>query len=224
MEKCKKNLIFIGLLLICLLSTGCSGDKQDERLEEAFEAYVQAIKDYVTDSENFVAEQIKYSLAYINDDDIPELILSTGISHAAGVRIYFYDFDQKKVVDTGERYGENGDFESFYERKSTIFDWYFGNGGYGNFSFCEIGADYKLAKRSRFFTTYSDTDGNPHYYIDFKEVSEEEYEKIYKEEAPSFADQQEKLSIYREDMPGDYQTCCSEDAVKLFFKMVKSDN
>lgn len=57
-------------------------------------------------SEYDISDKVRYTLTYVNDDDIPEFVLSEGDSHAVGVRVYFYDFDQKKVIDNGERYGK----------------------------------------------------------------------------------------------------------------------
>ena len=208
----------ISVLLVCLLSTGCSEGRLDGRLEEPFNAYIQAIKDYVGSSEYDVSGDIRYTLAYIDGDEIPELILSESSSHASGVRIYFYDFEQKKVVDLGDRFGELGGF-SYYEKKSTIYDYYFGNGGYGNICFCKIGQDYRVS-RSRYFTYYRDEKVTSHYYIDFAEVTQGEYDKAFAEDAPGFVEDK-TITIEREDMVGDYRTCCSEDAVEFFFQILK---
>ena len=141
----KKTLLSIIMLGIFLFLTGCTDKATDEKLEEAFTAYIQCIKDYVNNAEYDVSDMIKYTLVYINDDSIPELAISEGDSHTTGVRVYFYDFDRKKTVDTGESYGENGGFD-YYDRKNMIYDHYFGNGGYGNTCFCSIGTDYKVTR------------------------------------------------------------------------------
>ncbi len=215
--KAMKMGTFIGvLLLICLMSTGCSGNNLDKKLEEAFEAYIQCIKDYVNNAEYNMADRIRYTLVYINEDNIPELAISEGDAHASGVRVYFYDFDLKKTVDTGERYGENGGF-AYFERKNMIYDYYFGNGGFGNACFCKIDFDY-IVTRSRWFTYHGDIDGNNYYWIDFEDASKDEYEKAYQEDAPVF-ENDEIVRVDREDMEGDYQTCCSENAIGLFYEI-----
>lgn len=213
----KKVILLIVLLSICLSITGCSGKERDnKKFEEVFEAYIQCIKDYVSNTEYDAADRIRYTLVYINEDDIPELAISEGNSHASGVRVYFYDFDRRETVDTGERYGENGGFD-YYDRKSMIYDYYFGNGGFGNVCFCNI-SEYK-ATRSRWFTYYGDTSGKDHYWIDFEEVSKEEYEKAYQEDTLGFADA-DIVRVGREDMEGTYQNCNGENAVKSFFEIM----
>ena len=217
---------FIGMiLLIGLLLTGCSGDNLDKKLEEAFEGYIGYIKDFVTNSEYDIADRIKYTLAYIDNDEIPELVISTGEAHASGVRICFYDYENKRVADTGENFCQNGDFDSYYERKSCIFDYYFGNGGYFNVCFARIGSgpDYKVT-RSRYFTECSelvDNNWKNHYYIDFEEVTKEEYDKAYFEDAPEFV-KQDIVTITREDMQGNYQMCCNQYAKSLFYDILKN--
>lgn len=214
----KKILLAMALLCACLFMTECLGKEQDnKKLEEVFEAYIQCIKDYVNNAEFDVADRIKYTLVYINDDDIPELAISEGDAHASGVRVYFYDFDRKETVDTGERYGENGGFD-YYDGKNMIYDYYFGNGGFGNVCFCSI-SEYK-ATRSRWFTYYCDTSGKKHYWIDFEEVSKDEYDKAYQEDAPEFVD--DIIRVERDDMKGDYQTCCGKNALTLFFNIMDS--
>ena len=215
----KNTLISIVLLCICLIMTGCSDKEQDnKKLEEAFQGYIQCIKDYVDTAEYDVKERIRYTLIYINDDDVPELAISEGESHAAGVRVFFYDFESKNVVDTGERYGENGGFY-YYDRKNMIYDYYFGNGGYANVCFCKIGSDYKLT-RSRWFVYYGGGNGDPRYWIDFEEVSPEEYDKAYREDVPEFVDD-DIIRVDRENMKGNYQTCCSENAIRVFYEILE---
>ena len=214
-----KKLVVEIVLLASLMLVGCSGNKRDKELREVFDAYVQGIKDYVQSSEYDVSGQIRYTLAYIDgDDDIPEMVLSEGSAHTSGVRIFFYDPVQKKAVDSGERYGELGGF-SYYEKKSTIYDFVFGNGGYGNVSFCKITPN--KVTRSPYFTYYCDADDVSHYYIDFTEVSQDDYDEKYAKYAPEFANE-EPVTVERADMKGDYQACCSEDTVELFFEMMDS--
>lgn len=212
----KKTIYFFELICVCYFMIGCSEKELDKKLEETFEAYIQCIKDYVSHAEYDASDSIRYTLVYINDDNIPELAISEGNSHAAGVRIYYYDFNQKKVIDTGDRYGENGGF-SYYNRKSMIYDHYFGNGGYDNACFCYFGSDYKVT-RGRWFTSYSD-EKSLHYWIDFEETSKEEYDKAYTEDAQKLADQ-DMISVVREDMMGNYQICCSKDAIIIFCQML----
>ena len=216
----KKATVFLALIM-CALIVGCSDNDLDKNIEEAFKGYVQYIKEFVDDSEFDISNQVRYTLAFIDDDDIPELVISTGQAHASGIKICFYDNDNKRVVDTGENFCQNGDFESYYERKSCIYDYYFGNGGYFSVRFCRIGnaPDYKVTQ-SRYFTEWSDSEWNSHYAIDFEEVSKEEYYKAYTEDAPEFV-KQDTITIKREDMQGDYQDCCSEDAMELFFQMLQ---
>ncbi len=217
----KKTIMSLVMLSICFLMTACSSKEQEKKLEEVFEAYIQCIKGYVNNAEYDVADRIRYTLVYINEDDIPDLAISEGNAHASGVRVYFYNFDQKETVDTGERYGENGGFD-YYERKSLIYDYYYGNGGYSNICFCKINLDYKVT-RSRWFIYYGGGYGGPQYAIDSEEVSEKEYEKAYKEDAPEFVDD-DIIRVDRDGMKGDYQICCSENVINAFYDILERIN
>ena len=214
-----KKIIVLVCMVICISITACSSTGSDKILEEVFKGYNACIKEYVESSEYDISDKVRYTLAYINDDDIPELVLSEGDSHASGVRVYFYDSDQKKVIDNGERYGNNGGF-SYFEKKNLIYDYYFGNGGYGNVCFCSIGSetDFKVT-RSKWFTSWVDEEGGSHYAIDFEEVDEEVYEKTYAAEAPEFVEDEIKI-LEREDMKGDYQTCMGENSIDFLYMVI----
>lgn len=216
-----KQRIMSMFLLACLLIVGCAGNKTSKRLDEAFEGYLQYIKEVDESWEGYTPSNIKYTLTYINEDDIPDLVISTGDAHVSTVRICFYDFENKKVVDTGENYCQNGDLESFYFKKSCIYNYYFGNGGYMHVSFCRIGdaPDYKVTK-SRNFTVWLDEEWNNCYSVDNVKVSKEEYDRAYAEDAAELADE-ERVTIRRDDMPGDHLTYSEKDAMDLFYKMIE---
>jgi len=169
-----------------------------------------------------ISGNIRYSFAYIDDDDIPELVFSIWESHAAGASICFYEPSTEKVIKIGEDFGDYGDFD-YYERKNTIFNYRYGNGGFSHICFCHIEKDYSVA-RSSWFTMWTDAEEKTHYDIgdldDFVEVSEDEYEKEYSTAEQGFTDE-ELVSLSRNDMSGDYKLLYSQDAVQLLLDTLK---
>lgn len=212
------------ILLVCTLLAGCSSKKDGVDVlidltdikEYVFDAYVNAVKDYVNDAEEGTSDMIRFTLAYIDDDDIPELILSEGDYHAAGVRVFFYDTENKKAVDLGESFGEGGGFSYFY-KKGVIYDYYFGR-GVGNISLVSIAKDHSLT-RSKTFSQEMDTQ-----YIDYDECSLEEFEKEYEkalQEALHGNGKEQETILERSDMTGTYDMLSGKDPANAFWEMYK---
>jgi len=212
------------ILLVCTLLAGCSCKKDggdvlidvSDIKEYVFDAYVNAVKDYVKDAEEGTSDKIRFTLAYIDDDDIPELILSEGDYHGAGVRVFFYDTENKKAVDLGESFGENGGFYYFY-KKGVIYDFNFGH-GFGNISLVSIAKDHSLT-RSKTFSQEMDAQ-----YIDYDECSSEEYEKEYEkalQEALHENGKEAKKTLNRSDMTGTYDMLSEKNPANVFWEMHK---
>lgn len=124
-EAVKKCLV-LTLIFVMLISsvTGCSGEKDDESDQKAGEESSLTMK-YTDDEIQNVLKSyeeeltrlfttveykyaLNYNLAYIDEDNMPELIYIESLLPGKGVHIVFYDDNEKKLIDSGE-YGENGE-------------------------------------------------------------------------------------------------------------------
>lgn len=68
-------------------------------------AYYEFLEKYAKESKWVEMEHAKFSLAFIDDDEVPELLLFYDNSHAAGVKVYTYC--QNEVIELGE-FGSTG--------------------------------------------------------------------------------------------------------------------
>ncbi len=223
----RMKLVF-AILLICICSSlgACNNagkQKNASVIGDAYVVYNEFIRDFFSElKKDFNTGGLRYSLALIDDDDIPELIISYGDYHAAGVKICFYDPEIKRVLETnGEKalYGENGGFE-YYVRKSCIYDYYF-TGGTAYISFCRIersGDEYTVKKGADLRQSFSD---DMHYYVDSAEVTQEDYEAAYDKEAAELADLK-PVSVEYGDMSGTYETAYGDDWLSVFQTMYEA--
>ena len=207
--------VFILIFLMAgLFLNGCSNNEYELR-EKAYQAYGRYLRE-CCEEDNYTRDNIKYTLAFIDNDNIPEMVVSLGNSHATGVKVFFYDPEEAKVVDTGEVYGENGGIY-YYPKQSCILDYHFGQ-GVGNECFCKITDDYKCLRSEWYSQRLADEEGNLIYYIDFTEVSDEEYQTMHDEDASGLRD---TVSIERESMKGNYEIISSDKADDMFEEMFK---
>lgn len=157
-------------------SANSSSDLSDYfSMEQVMEFYTDYLKNlYPQGSET--ASNVRYYLAWINEDSIPELVYMEGNYHFAGVHVCICD-KNGTVSDIGE-FGEYGNF-AYKQKKGNILSFYMNSGVY----FLDF---YSLKGMSimddRYFEVDegSSEDESTHYYIDGDEVDEEEYYKIYK--------------------------------------------
>ena len=91
----------------------------------AYDAEVKKI--YINSNEDEISSEPHFSYSYIDQDDIPELLVSYGDYHPDGICVYKYDQNMNKVVYLGE-YGSFGCFIYFY--KHSLIESYYGNMGY----------------------------------------------------------------------------------------------
>lgn len=144
-------------------------------MEEIMQLYTDyLINLYPAGSED--ATTVRYYLAWINSDEIPELIYMEGNYHAAGVHVCICDRDGN-VSDIGE-FGEYGNF-AYKPQKGNIMSFYMNSGIY----FLDF---YTLNGMSIIDDKYFEIDEGSgdnsasHYYVDGDEVDEYEYYRIYK--------------------------------------------
>ena len=62
-------------------------------------AYLEFLTEYVQNSKDGKGQGARFSLAFVDDDDIPELLLMEDDCHAEGVKVFTYYQDQ--VVELG---------------------------------------------------------------------------------------------------------------------------
>lgn len=87
-------------------------------------AYYGFLVEYAKESKYIEMERAKFSLAFIDDDEVPELLVFEDNSHAAGVDVYTYYQDE--VTELGE-FGSSGEMQ-YVERGGMIFSNFTGMG------------------------------------------------------------------------------------------------
>ncbi len=96
-------------------------------------AYLEFLTEYTQDSKDGKGQGARFSLVFVDDNDIPELLLMEDDCHAKGVKVFTYYQDQ--VVELGA-FGSFG-LMQYVERAGLIFSHYMGHGESDN-DFFEI--------------------------------------------------------------------------------------
>ncbi len=98
-------------------------------LEEPYAlAYFEFLKKYAADSDYVKEGKARFALAFIDGDEVPELLLMEDNYHAKGVRVFAYDQDQ--VVELGE-FGSFGIMQ-YVEKGGMIFSHFMAQGESNN--------------------------------------------------------------------------------------------
>ncbi len=97
------------------------------------QAYLEFLTEYAQNSKDGKGQGARFSLVFVDDNDIPELLLMEDDCHAEGVKVYTYYQDQ--VVELGA-FGSFG-LMQYVERAGLIFSHYMGYGESDN-DFFEI--------------------------------------------------------------------------------------
>lgn len=142
---------------------------EEEASPEWKNAYKKILKNFHSDF-----GEPRFSLAYIDNDNIPELLISVDGSHAGTVYVYTYYKNKAKEVGN---YGEYGTI-IFGEKENKIYSEYVGM-GISLVSVYEIqnGREKELVKIEGCMDEYDDTVSR--YYINSNEVSEQEYDDAW---------------------------------------------
>lgn len=142
---------------------------EEEASPEWENAYKKILKNFHSDF-----GEPRFSLAYIDNDNIPELLISVDGSHAGTVYVYTYYKNKAKEVGN---YGEYGTI-IFGEKENKIYSEYVGM-GISLVSVYEIqnGREKELVKIEGCMDEYDDTVSR--YYINSNEVSEQEYDDAW---------------------------------------------
>lgn len=143
---------------------------------EAYEVFLEEYaKDY--DGEDFENSRgfqgPKFTLVYLNDDEIPELVIADNLQHARGTDYYIYE--DGEVVLIGE-YGQYGQ-SSYAEKESMIFGEYDGADVAHYWTYRIEGTEEILLQSSDLYIHWDTEYEGPEYtyIVDNREVSEEEY-------------------------------------------------
>ncbi len=114
---------------------GARKQNKSEDMQQApyARAYLEFLTEYTQDSKDGKGQGARFSLVFVDDNDIPELLLMEDDCHAKGVKVFTYYQDQ--VVELGA-FGSFG-LMQYVERAGLIFSHYMGHGESDN-DFFEI--------------------------------------------------------------------------------------
>lgn len=114
----------IWLLAAVLSMTGCAAAAPTEPETEEWifqspygQAYYDYLQEYVASCSPAEKVLLRFGLAFIYEDDVPELLIFPDDCHAAGVKVYTYTWD--RVVELGE-FGSFGTMQ-YVKREGMIF-------------------------------------------------------------------------------------------------------
>lgn len=149
-------------------------DKIMDAQNEYLTAYAEYLQQYHEENTSF-ANEMKFALLYVDEDEVPELAIIDSDAHASGVHICVYK--EGEVTEVGE-YGSFGKFQ-YLERGNLICSSYMGQGELTYSFFCvidtmsiELQSFHVIPNYSEDATQYWET-----YEVDGVEVSEAEYEQ-----------------------------------------------
>lgn len=208
----KKKKIASWLLVSVILLTGCTmpapaemetedaeSRSDGEDIEETWisqspyaRAYYAFLQEYLFSAEIW---DMRFELVFIDEDDIPELLIILDDCHAAGVRVYTYIDDS--VVEVGE-FGSFGKMQ-YVERSGMIFDHYMGQGEAHTYFWRMEGGEaiqvshmHSWPDNSRYLETGE--------YMEFYEIDERSVtEDVYQAKWEELYDSQEYVLIGYED-------------------------
>lgn len=108
------SVLFLNSFAISVLATEITGSK------EYLKKYAAVLQNYVNDTDGDREFCPKFQLIYINDDSIPELIVTEDTSaHLAGVYVYTYvNGNAVNISEDGFSYGSYG--EIYYSAKKNM--------------------------------------------------------------------------------------------------------
>ena len=160
--KTKRTFIALVLTLNIFSMCGCGTAKDKNKIvEKTYDDWLNFYKGFIQEHyekwESFNADNLKYDLFYIDDDNIPEVVIGYGSQHVCGM--YILSTDGNKVYNLGI-HGESGTIK-YCPRKNLFFTSY-GNQGF----FCELFLTIK--KRKVEINNALISDGHTvgmHYYI-----------------------------------------------------------
>ena len=163
-------------------------DENKQSAEEMLDSTAPAWKKaYTSFLQEHTSEIAACELAYLNDDDIPELFTCSeeSPSHATGVKIYSISGEEVKQIGTQE-YGSYGSI-TIYEKTGVMVSSNSGMGCYYT-DFYKFNGDSNLEELCHLYAADVDVPDSSKYYIDDVEVQAEEFEAKEKELEPKDAE------------------------------------
>lgn len=175
---------------------GAGKQNKSEDIQQASyaQAYLEFLTEYVQNSKDGKGQGARFSLVFVDDNDIPELLMMEDDCHAEGVKVYTYYQDQ--VVELGS-FGSSG-LMQYVERAGLIFSHYMGHGESDN-DFFEIKEGQAVLICNMHSTPYrkNGIDANL-YEIDGVAVNEKTYRARWK---ALYEDQDYVLIGYKDGTP-----------------------
>lgn len=171
-----------------------SSDREVDLKEPYALAYLEFLEKYARNSGYVKTGNARFSLVFIDDDEVPELLLIEDYCHAAGVRVF--TFYQDTVVELGEF----GSFDrmQYVERGGMIFSHFMGQGE-ENTNFCKVEeGKAELICNMHLSPPLSCNGFIEEYEIDGISVDEETYQTKWQE---LYEEQAYILVIYEDGIP-----------------------
>lgn len=188
--------ILVGMELNVRKAVVRGEDQEKADMEEKAEmdswraAYGDYLRKLLKQPQNEQGDEQRFNIAYIDSDEIPELLLFGGAYHAAATEVFRYD---NRGITTIGKYGEYGNFE-YAEGQNVIHNIGSGSGYIHEFYNIIDGKAVRYAQMREYMNgTNDDTDASMEYYISQRPVTEEEYHMAYREASEGF---QFKTSCY----------------------------
>ena len=142
--------------------------------EAVLEAYAETLER--TRRDEYLDSYATFGMGYIDDDDIPELLVAEADYHPIGIRVYSYK--NGKVTDHGY-FGEFGGGMSYLPREGLISSFYMGMGvvSLNRYSFKD--GELKVLQSLTEEEVYLEKEDDfiIKYYVDEKEVTQAEYDR-----------------------------------------------
>lgn len=196
--RCKKWISVLSSVLILCLLGGCQYDVDEEEqqdritaendstgepaiesaMEDVISAYAEYLQQYCETCDSYAAEHFRFSLVYIDEDQIPELAVIVDESHPSGVQIYVYRDGAVVFID---EFGSFGAF-SFSPCQNIIYSGFSNMGDHFIGIFCIEGNESKELQHFHTYTQYYDENFEIEqdiYELDGETVSEEAYNDAY---------------------------------------------
>lgn len=152
--------------------------EQADNWKTAYNKYLKTVYDDCVAEGDYV-DMMSFGFGYINNDDIPELLIAEGTAQASMVRVSTYV--DGKVVEVG-RYGSVGSFE-YIEKGCFIASSRYGHGNHSGVLY-EMYDDGTSEEVFSFFTTLPSDDGSYTCEINDQKVSSDEFEESFGENWP----------------------------------------
>lgn len=158
--------------------------------EEVLKAYELFLNEYAKYWEDYEGENGPvFSLIYLNEDTIPELVVFDGVAHASSAQVYTYESEE--TVHIGD-YGEYG-ATSYIEGEGIMLSFYDNGGNLHSTIYQVEGTDETILQS--FDQLWDFNEDAWTYRLDGKDVSKEQYDAAYSV-WDQYAENNEKIIAY----------------------------